>query len=338
MAGKSWNTIKKGFQKTKKFFSPKQTNIAENIVPAGTNIPEPQLNKRQLKDLDNYISLLDHGTTEGNYRIYLGNRPNPATPRQMEMLQDIVDQYGKESFTQESNNLKLAPSNPYWLKKDFDLLTGIEPVPDDIIIPSEKPILNTNKPSPNRKTIENGGTSTGNNITQEQQNFPTVQQNIPSGTRQTIDNVLPSDDGVGFVIMDDGGINFQLDGKPKSGPIVVAGDGQGINRDGPTFTRYQKPKPGPLVPKGETQLGFNLKPEDVIDVEYSDVTPQKGIVPVGKEQKAAENLVGETNGSNGRNWVRYAVGAATGGGLVFALSDSRGQQTNAQLYGQQPLY
>lgn len=53
---------------------------------------------------------------------------------------------------------------------------------------------------------------------------------------------------------------------------------------------------------------------------------------------SAEAAVGETNGSNGRNWVRYAVGAATGGGLIFALSDSRGQQTNAQLYGQQPLY
>lgn len=53
---------------------------------------------------------------------------------------------------------------------------------------------------------------------------------------------------------------------------------------------------------------------------------------------AAEAAVAETNGENGRNWVRYAVGAATGGGLVFALSDSRGQQTNAQLYGQQPLY
>ena len=57
-----------------------------------------------------------------------------------------------------------------------------------------------------------------------------------------------------------------------------------------------------------------------------------------KPADVAETAVAETNGSNGRNWVRYAVGAATGGGLVLALSDRGGQQTNAQLYGQQPLY
>ena len=56
------------------------------------------------------------------------------------------------------------------------------------------------------------------------------------------------------------------------------------------------------------------------------------------QTNSTEASVGETNGENGRNWVRYAVGAATGGGLVLALSDRGGQQTNAQLYGQQPLY
>jgi hypothetical protein len=37
-------------------------------------------------------------------------------------------------------------------------------------------------------------------------------------------------------------------------------------------------------------------------------------------------------------WAKYAVGATVLGGLVLSLSDSRGQQTNAQLYGQRPLY
>lgn len=38
-------------------------------------------------------------------------------------------------------------------------------------------------------------------------------------------------------------------------------------------------------------------------------------------------------------WVSFAVGTTmVTGGLVLALSDRRGQQSNAQLYGQQPLY
>jgi hypothetical protein len=33
-----------------------------------------------------------------------------------------------------------------------------------------------------------------------------------------------------------------------------------------------------------------------------------------------------------------AGGLMVAGGLVLSLSDRRGQQTNGQLYGQQPLY
>ena len=66
--------------------------------------------------------------------------------------------------------------------------------------------------------------------------------------------------------------------------------------------------------------------------------PTRDTQTLADQTNSSEAAVGETNGSNGRNWVLYAVGAATGGGLVLALSDRGGQQTNAQLYGQQPLY
>ena len=71
---------------------------------------------------------------------------------------------------------------------------------------------------------------------------------------------------------------------------------------------------------------------------YAKDEQKRSLANSVRSTDSAEAAVGETNGSNGRNWVRYAVGAATGGGLVLALSDRGGQQTNAQLYGQQPLY
>ena len=43
--------------------------------------------------------------------------------------------------------------------------------------------------------------------------------------------------------------------------------------------------------------------------------------------------------SMGGSWLKYGIGAtAVTGGLVLALNSSRGSQTNAQLYGQQPIY
>ena len=35
---------------------------------------------------------------------------------------------------------------------------------------------------------------------------------------------------------------------------------------------------------------------------------------------------------------QFGAGAVTAGALVLALNSTRGQQTNAQLYGQQPIY
>lgn len=39
-----------------------------------------------------------------------------------------------------------------------------------------------------------------------------------------------------------------------------------------------------------------------------------------------------------RKSLKYGTGAVTAGALVLALNSTRGQQTNAQLYGQQPIY
>ena len=35
---------------------------------------------------------------------------------------------------------------------------------------------------------------------------------------------------------------------------------------------------------------------------------------------------------------QFGAGAVTAGALVLALNSTRGQQTNAQLYGQEPIY
>ena len=43
--------------------------------------------------------------------------------------------------------------------------------------------------------------------------------------------------------------------------------------------------------------------------------------------------------SMGGSWLKYGIGGTVvTGGLVLALNSSRGSQTNAQLYGQQPIY
>lgn len=65
-----------------------------------------------------------------------------------------------------------------------------------------------------------------------------------------------------------------------------------------------------------------------------------------KKQAKMENFSKQPNASAknrdikgvGNNWVYKAAAAGVGGGILFSMFDSRGQQSNAQLYGQQQAY
>ena len=56
---------------------------------------------------------------------------------------------------------------------------------------------------------------------------------------------------------------------------------------------------------------------------------------IGKKKSSADNKPGKNKKDpKADNWVYKAAAAGVGGGLVLSMSNSRGQQSNQQLYGQ----
>ena len=63
------------------------------------------------------------------------------------------------------------------------------------------------------------------------------------------------------------------------------------------------------------------------------------ILASNQKKTAAGQQPPVKDGTSWANGIKVALGTAvTGAALCAALSASRGQQNNAQLYGQQPLY
>lgn len=90
---------------------------------------------------------------------------------------------------------------------------------------------------------------------------------------------------------------------------------------------------------------YSRKIEEEATDALSDVMAQKEkFKPVlkGNTSKTAQEAAQEEAQEKGSSWARNATmvmgGVLGGAALTAALSSNRGQQTNAQLYGQQPLY
>jgi hypothetical protein len=99
--------------------------------------------------------------------------------------------------------------------------------------------------------------------------------------------------------------------------------GNGTNIENPTNPE----DPNPKAPTGE---------ETPVNNGSTTSVPTSKNAKKVEEGIKAQDRVPKTMGKY--KWAKYAVGATVLGGLVLSLSDSRGQQTNAQLYGQRPLY
>lgn len=112
---------------------------------------------------------------------------------------------------------------------------------------------------------------------------------------------------------------------------------------------------------GETRgKVFGRKEDDVATkIREEIVKPARRSIPLGEDdqkiqnlQLEAENVVSDNKIHNAKSDKKIAgklgkygkygaiglAGLGVSGGLVLALSDNRGHQSNAQLYGQQPLY
>ena len=102
---------------------------------------------------------------------------------------------------------------------------------------------------------------------------------------------------------------------------------------------------------------FGRKEDDVATkIREEIVKPARRSIPLGEDdqkiqnlQLEAENVVSNNKIHNAKSDKKIAskfgkygaiglAGLGVSGGLVLALSDNRGHQSNAQLYGQQPLY
>lgn len=95
---------------------------------------------------------------------------------------------------------------------------------------------------------------------------------------------------------------------------------------------------------GYDDLQKVIKPNDVVeyDKNFKEIIGNTTGKSTSQTAQQADNLQKDAQDqaqAMGGSWMKYAVGGTVvTGGLVLALNSTRGQQTNAQLYGQQPLY
>ena len=95
----------------------------------------------------------------------------------------------------------------------------------------------------------------------------------------------------------------------------VAGRNEVINRINNVSSEIQKQRSSLATPEAK-----NLASQEYYRKTYTNAA----------EQQAQ---------SMGGSWLKYGIGGTVvTGGLVLVLNSSRGSQTNAQLYGQQPIY
>lgn len=107
--------------------------------------------------------------------------------------------------------------------------------------------------------------------------------------------------------------------------------------------------------KYKAKLGYNLdsiaykNDLDELDEMYDSVgkppkqtTPNVSDIPKGKAESAVKEAVEEGTQSLGKigKWkgVGMVAGALALGGFALSAASNRGQLSNAQLYGQRPLY